>query len=218
MPSQLAAVPPTEAPEGTMPAAPQSLPEVTVTPSVIAETTAPSQFIPGEPPNIASPQEVQSVLSNPQTAAIVQNIAASYGVDIGTAALILRLFAMGESSDFEPIRAMKDGGRPMANEAVLVGEDGPELFVPDVPGAIVPYVPPIGKGSKSWPKAPTPDYPGMYAGYGREIQRQNRERQNLAPLLMQMIDTGALKLNEKAWDDFIKAQKPSKNIEDRRGN
>ena len=36
------------------------------------------------------------------------------------------------------------GGRPVPGETAIVGEDGPELFVPDVPGTIIPNRPRAG--------------------------------------------------------------------------
>jgi hypothetical protein len=38
---------------------------------------------------------------------------------------------------------MGDGGRPYANEPVIVGEQGPEVFVPDQPGTVVPFGMPV---------------------------------------------------------------------------
>jgi hypothetical protein len=37
-----------------------------------------------------------------------------------------------------PLRAMEQGGRPGLRMPVLVGEGGPEIFVPDIMGTIVP--------------------------------------------------------------------------------
>jgi hypothetical protein len=37
------------------------------------------------------------------------------------------------------MRAMQYGGRPFAGEPMLVGERGPEVFVPDRPGTVVPF-------------------------------------------------------------------------------
>jgi len=206
-PSQVAATPSVDAPSQTMPAAPP----------VTSETNAPTANVPGGPPPVTSSPETQEVLSNPQSAGIVQDIAASYGVDIGTAALIYRLFFMGDVEDFaQQFRGLKDGGRPNPGEVVLVGEEGPELFVSDTPGTIVPYIPGPGRGDRTWPKAPTPDMPGKVSGYGRELQRRVQDAQNMFYPLMGMIETGAIRLNEKNWEKFLRAQAPSKNIEDRR--
>jgi hypothetical protein len=97
-------------------------------------------------------------------------------------------------------RFLAKGGHVAKDEPVVVGEEGPETFVPDQPGTVVPHMPPGGGDDFGrWPKVPTPDYPGRYAGVGREMKRQMREAQNPAPTLMDMIDSGRLRLNAANW-------------------
>jgi len=66
---------------------------------------------------------------------------------------------------------------------------------------VVPHMPQSGGGGDfgRWPKLPTPDYPGRYAGVGREMKRQMREAQNPMPSLMDLIDSGRLPLNAANW-------------------
>ena len=98
-------------------------------------------------------------------------------------------------------RFLAKGGHVAKDEKVVVGEEGPEFFIPDEPGTVVPHMPQTGGGGDfgRWPKLPTPDYPGRYAGVGREMKRQMREAQNPVPTLMDMIDSGRLPLNEANW-------------------
>jgi hypothetical protein len=60
----------------------------------------------------------------------VQDIAMRFNVSMTTAALILAQ-QMG-------IPAMAEGGHAKRREPVIVGEHGPEVFTPDVPGSIAP--------------------------------------------------------------------------------
>jgi hypothetical protein len=103
-----------------------------------------------------------------------------------------------------PMRGLAKGGHVAKDEPVVVGEEGPETFVPDEPGTVVPYMPPGGGGDFGrWPKVPAPDYPGRYAGLGREMKRQMREAQNPSPGMMDMIDSGRLPLNEANWNRML---------------
>ena len=54
-----------------------------------------------------------------------------------------------------------------------------------------------------WPKMPAVDYPGRYGGVEREMLRQTRAAQNPIPGLMDMIDSGRLRLNEANWHRMI---------------
>ena len=56
-------------------------------------------------------------------------------IDIATAAMILAQVLANAPA---PQAAMAGGGYPQAGEPVLVGERGPEVFIPNVPGAVVP--------------------------------------------------------------------------------
>ena len=98
------------------------------------------------------------------------------------------------------LRGLAKGGRVDKDEPVVVGEEGPEYFVPDRPGTVVPHMPQGGGGDFGrWPKVPTPDYPGRYGGVGREMKRQMRAAQDPAPSLMDLVDSGRLPLNEANW-------------------
>ena len=85
----------------------------------------------------------------------------------------------------------------------MVGEEGPEYFVPDQPGTVFPHIPQArrepSKNIDRWPKIPAPDYPGRYGGVEREILRQTRAAQDIRPSLMDMIDSGQLPLNAANW-------------------
>jgi hypothetical protein len=103
------------------------------------------------------------------------------------------------------IRALAKGGRVAKHEPVVVGEEGPEFFVPDEPGTVWPHIPQPGKGGKidRWPKIPAPEYPGRYGGVEREILRQTRDAQDPSPGLMEMIDSGRLRLDQANWDRML---------------
>ena len=66
--------------------------------------------------------QVTKVIANPILAAIVAGLGAVQIAAIGAA----------------PIPAFADGGRPPIGKTSLVGERGPELFVPDQAGTIIP--------------------------------------------------------------------------------
>jgi hypothetical protein len=100
------------------------------------------------------------------------------------------------------IRALAKGGRVDKDEPVVVGEEGPEFFVPDEPGTVFPHMPQPGKGDPKigrWPKAPAPDYPGRYRGLEGAIKQQTAVAQNPMPGLMEMIDSERMRLNEANW-------------------
>jgi len=102
-------------------------------------------------------------------------------------------------------RFLAKGGHVAKDEKVVVGEEGPEFFIPDEPGTVVPHMPQTGGGGDfgRWPKLPTPDYPGRYAGVGREMKRQMREAQNPAQSLIDLIDSGRLPLNAANWHAML---------------
>jgi hypothetical protein len=109
------------------------------------------------------------------------------------------------------------------DETVVVGEQGPEYFVPDEPGTVYPHLPQPGKVTGTtdhWPKVPAPGYPGRYGGVERAILQQTARAQNPMPTLMDMVDSGQLRLNEANWhsmlnDPYLIARGQSR-IEDRR--
>ena len=109
--------------------------------------------------------------------------------------------------EFDPRgwRALAKGGHVDEDEPVVVGEEGPEFFIPDQPGTVVPHMPQPGKGGKidRWPKIPAPEYPGRFGGVEREMLRQTRNAQDPAPGLMEMIDSGRLRLNAANWKRMI---------------
>jgi hypothetical protein len=98
-------------------------------------------------------------------------------------------------------RWLAKGGHVAKDEPVVVGEEGPETFVPDTAGTVVPHMPQPGKGKNvdRWPKMPAVLYPGRYGGVEREIERQTREAQNPVQSLIDLVDSGRLPLNEANW-------------------
>jgi hypothetical protein len=87
-------------------------------------------------------------------------------------------------------------------QPVLVGEEGPELFVPDQPGAVPPHYadpPPmtvLPPGTKM--QAADEQRPG----YGSEV-------------LYDAANSGVVKLNPKAFGDWLDSLPESENVEDR---
>lgn len=51
---------------------------------------------------------------------------------------IFKLFRGGSAAKFDNLEGYADGGRPAINEISVVGERGPELFIPDRAGTIIP--------------------------------------------------------------------------------
>ena len=94
-----------------------------------------------------------------------------------------------------PMRGLAKGGHVAKDEPVVVGEEGPEYFVPDRAGHGGPPHAADGQDGENidrWPKVPAPEYPGRYGGVEREMMRQTREAQNPVPSLMDLIDSGRL--------------------------
>jgi len=102
-------------------------------------------------------------------------------------------------------RFLAKGGHVDKDETVVVGEEGPEFFIPDESGTVVPHQPQPGKGKNvdRWPKGPAVLYPGRYGGVEREIERQTREAQNPMPSLIDMVDSGRLPLNAANWHAML---------------
>jgi hypothetical protein len=117
--------------------------------------------------------------SNPVALA---GVAAANHVDKQTAAIIL-------AKQMHPLRQMAGGGRPRAHEPVIVGERGPEVFVPDVPGTIVPQY------FEEPYRAPHSAYPGNPVAMGETFGRLVRPA---------------------AWDAWLASRPESENVEDRR--
>jgi hypothetical protein len=104
-------------------------------------------------------------------------------------------------------RFLAKGGHVDKDEPVVVGEEGPEYFVPDQPGTVFPHMPQArrepSKNIDRWPKLPAPDYPGRYGGVEREILRQTRAAQDPVPALIDLVNSGRLPLNAANWDRLI---------------
>jgi len=105
-------------------------------------------------------------------------------------------------------RFLAKGGHVDKDEPVVVGEEGPEYFVPDQPGTVFPHMPQPGKTGKSenidrWPKVPAPNFPGRYGGVEREMLRQTRAAQDPVPALIDLVNSGRLPLNAANWDRLI---------------
>lgn len=128
----------------------------------------------------------------------VQEIAMRYGVDIATAALILAQMLAGAPM---PDAAMAEGGHAKRHEPIVVGERGPEVFVPDVSGTVVPAQPPAmtvlppGAPMKADPRL----VPASATDYYDALERNG------------------VRLNDGAWDRWLANAPKSENIEDRRG-
>jgi hypothetical protein len=111
-------------------------------------------------------------------------------IDIATAALILAQVLGGGPM---PDAAMAGGGRARAGEPVLVGERGPEVFVPNVPGTVIPqYAEPVPAYQR-----PGPDF-GVYR------ERPGQEMPAISP-------------KPEAWDRWLANLPESGTVEDRRG-
>jgi hypothetical protein len=81
-----------------------------------------------------------------------------------------------------------------------------------------PHMPPgdNGSGFGRWPRGPTPDVPGGYAGFGREMVRRNYEAQNPINSLSAMMQSGEMRFNPDSWDAVMAHAPISPNVEDRR--
>jgi hypothetical protein len=115
-------------------------------------------------------------------------------IDMQTALLILL-----------SLQGIADGGRPQKDQPVLVGEHGPELFVPDWPGTVVPQ----RADPRPPPMTVLPPNTKMQAaddqrpGYGSEV-------------LLDAANSGKIKLNSKAFGDWLADLPESENVEDLR--
>jgi hypothetical protein len=134
----------------------------------------------------------------------------------------------------EPPPGLAEGGKAKKGKPYIVGEEGPELFVPDDSGTVVPsaqfYLPQRGApANRTWPKVPSFDYPGLYEGLGRSMRVLTGNAQDAVYgpggllELMQPRAAGkglgappALRINPAAWERFLREQTPSAYIEDRR--
>jgi len=104
------------------------------------------------------------------------------------------------------LRGLAKGGHVDKDEKVVVGEEGPEFFIPDEPGTVVPHMPQPGKKTDNldrWPNIPAVGYPGRYGGVEREMRRQTSAAQDPIPSLIDLVDSGRLPLNAANWDRLI---------------
>jgi len=110
-----------------------------------------------------------------------------------------------EQASLFDTRFLAKGGHVAKDEPVVVGEEGPETFVPDQPGTVFPHQPQPGKGTNvdRWPKIPAPEYPGRYGGVEREMNRQTRAAQNPLLSLIDLIDSERLPLNAANWHAML---------------
>ena len=65
------------------------------------------------------------------------NMIARTFLQLGINTLLFNVFG-GSSGIFKNLDTFASGGRPTVGKAALVGEKGPELFVPSVAGTIIP--------------------------------------------------------------------------------
>ena len=71
-----------------------------------------------------------------QPNAQVQQVQRRFGVDYQTALQLMQMMRSNQGqAQAQPLPQMAFGGRPVG--PTIVGERGPEIFVPDVPGSIV---------------------------------------------------------------------------------
>jgi hypothetical protein len=112
---------------------------------------------------------------------------------------------------------MADGGRPYANEPVIVGERGPEVFVPDQPGTVIPFgAPPMAEQPPLM--QPYSDEQRKRAQMEAAIARIEGENAARAAAAYGPFDyvLGSNKLNPTAFDAWLANAPESENIEDLR--
>jgi hypothetical protein len=141
------------------------------------------------------------VASNYATAVPGRGIGSDYAADD-------QGIAVGaQPSQEAPMRGLAKGGHVAKDEKVVVGEEGPEYFMPDQPGTVFPHMPQAqrepSKNIDRWPKGPAVDYPGRYGGVEREMLRQTRAAQDIRPSLIDLIDSGRLPLNAANWHAML---------------
>jgi hypothetical protein len=113
--------------------------------------------------------------------------------------------AVAATPQAEPVEARAEGGPVKKGKPYLVGEEGPEVIVPDEPGTVLAHMPQPGRGDPRigrWPKVTAPDYPGRYRGLEGGIKQAIRNAQDPAPTLMDMVDSGQLRLNAN-WQRML---------------
>jgi hypothetical protein len=138
------------------------------------------------------PAQPGQQLQNPQVAQIQQ----MFGVDYNTALQLMKMMSPGNAAA-APLPQMQYGGRPTG--PTIVGEAGPEIFTPDVPGTISPMLP-IPTDDQIRAATQTGPYWGSFEHTWGEIPRA--------------IDR--VPFNDAAWEKYLRAQPRSRNVEDRR--
>jgi hypothetical protein len=156
-----------------------------------AQMAAQAQAMARADPRVAA-LAASLLASNP---AVVSSFAAANHIDNQTAAIIL-------AKQQTPLRQMAGGGRPHKGEPVIVGEKGPEVFVPDQPGTILPqashvpgYLPQPGQD------------PGGYVS-GIMLPTANEAVEMTEPL--------GRRINPTNWDAWLASRPESENIDDQR--
>jgi hypothetical protein len=166
----------------------------------------------------------------------IAQIAAAYGVNIDTAATIFM-------AQHGQIASRQFGGPLYAGQPSLVGEQGPEMFVPnqsgtvvplpqpdlrrraDLPGSLAPMLPiPSDQQLYSIANTPTAISPELLAGsdyrpgsLAEPTNRYLRDRYIAGPIeIGNLVESGQLHIDPKAWERMLKMQTPSTRIEDRR--
>src|SRR5262249_36379987 len=186
--------------------------------------------------------QIQGVIaSNP---AAISQIMAQRRVDMRTAALILMASMAGipQMASGGPLQAGQPAlvGEQGSSESfvpddvtgyarALVGKRGAEVFMPNVSGSIRPqYFDPPLDNVRPGPTERMVNIPGLgnvpvtSQGLPRPMPgtseyRQWWEAQNPVAGMQQALNSGALKFNPEAWDQWLKHQPHSQNIIDLRG-
>jgi hypothetical protein len=127
------------------------------------------------------------------------------GPKLGTVAIAVSLVAI-------PATAAEIVHYPQVDGPDIITIAGVNPLEALLPQFFIPYDP---TGTKTWPKAPAPDYPGRYAGIGREIQRQQRKEEEARYAFPGVLGK-AMPINPQNWDNFLANTPRSTNIEDRR--
>jgi hypothetical protein len=92
----------------------------------------------------------------------------------------------------QPLGQMAGGGHPRANEPIIVGENGPEVFVPDQPGTVVPQ----------YFEQPYPDQAHVVPSGAQQIQ--------------EAVGGIGERINPTNWDAWLLSRPESENIDDQR--
>jgi hypothetical protein len=113
------------------------------------------------------------------------------------------------------------GGWLNPGQPSLVGESGPEMFVPDLPGTIVP-LPQPRQPQLTDPMLPVPSDEAIRHWTNPAFRTHAlpwdlefwQSQQN--PPIPDLVDEGVLRFHPEAWNEWLLRQPRSKRIEDRR--